>query len=85
MTTMAAQEDQGIAAQMAEWLGLEGDEISSFVEAAMKRKGHKPVLSWADNEEGGDKKKSTSILDTLTGGGDSGKKSSANWQYGGQK
>lgn len=45
---MGAEEDFARFSEIAEELGLEEKEFDSFVSSSMKRKGYKPVLSWAD-------------------------------------
>ena len=74
---MPAKEDHEAARGMAEWLGLKEEEAENFVKEAMTRRGHKPVMQWADSDEGGDNKGGG----FFGGGGNKG----ANWQYGGQK
>lgn len=55
---MPAKEDHDALSQMAEWLGLKDNEAENFVNEGMKRKGHKQMSVWADNDEnGGDGKK----------------------------
>lgn len=69
---MSAQEDQGMAAQMAEWLGLDGDDAEGFVNQVMQKKGHRSVTSWADAEDSG-KKEDKSGFGKFLGSGDSNK------------
>jgi len=75
---MSAQEDATIVGQMIEWLGLEGDEASSFMSEVMSRKGHKAVTSWADGDGKPDKKPSNVL--GITSGGQK-KAAGAGWQY----
>jgi hypothetical protein len=50
---MSAQEDHELFSKVAEMLGLDDDEGSSFINSAMTRRGHKAITSWADGEDGG--------------------------------
>lgn len=50
---MAAKDDFDLFQQVSEMLGLDEDETENFVTSAMRRRGHKPRIDWADNEEGG--------------------------------
>lgn len=49
---MSAQDDHNALQAFIEWMGLEGDEASKFIKDGMERRGHKPVLSWADADDG---------------------------------
>ncbi len=51
---MSAQDDFLKFSEIAELLGLENEENENFISSAMKRRGHKPVLTWADAEGDGD-------------------------------
>jgi len=79
---MTAKDDAGVVAQMIEWLGLEGDEASNFMDSVMERKGHTKAHSWIDTPEGGNKKddKPSNVLG-LPLAGQGRKASGSNWQY----
>ena len=78
------EEDFTALSGFVEWLGLEGEEIESFITEAMTRRGHKAVTKteWhpADNE-GGDQK-SSNVLG-LNRGGQKKASGGSNWQYSG--
>lgn len=84
-----AQEDLERFLGIAEELGLEDDEANSFISSAMKRKGHRPKLSWEDADlnsdgdggdfftsiTGGKRRETRSTRPQRKGGG-------SDWQYG---
>jgi hypothetical protein len=72
-------EDLGILGKMAEFLGLEGDELDGFITEGMTRKGHKPktTVTWEPGDGKSDDKKSN-ILGMNRGGQ---KAAGSNWQY----
>lgn len=86
---MPAEDDFKIVSSMADWLGFDGETRDQFVAGAMKSKGHKPVMNWADNDEGGPKKSEDNPFDKLfakpdndeSGGGNHREKKSGGWQY----
>lgn len=53
---MAAKDDFDLFGQVAEMLGLDEEETENFVTSAMRRRGHKPRIDWADNDDGGEDK-----------------------------
>lgn len=86
---MAAENDFKILNEMADWLGFDGENRDNFIAGAMKSRGHKPVMSWADNEENERKKSDGNPFDKLfakesnddSGGGNHREKKSGGWQY----
>jgi hypothetical protein len=52
---MAAKDDFDLFTQVAEMLGLEAEESENFITSAMRRRGHKPLIQWGDNEEAQEK------------------------------
>lgn len=76
----SAQEDQGMLSQVIEFLGLEGEEAEGFMKEGMTRRGHKPMMTWADGD-GKQEKGSGNVLGMKAGG----KKAAgggSGWQYG---
>jgi hypothetical protein len=78
---VTAQEDQSALMGFIEWLGLEGDEAESFLKEAMTKRGHKPMMTWADSD-GKEKNSGGTVLGMRSS---SGKKAAggSGWQYGG--
>jgi hypothetical protein len=82
---MSAEEDYERFKALADELEMEDDAAQKFIDSAMKRKGHKPVTSWADAEpkapEGGEgdffgnrRKKEAAAAAAAEGKGDKGEK-----------
>ena len=76
---MSAEEDHGALTSIIEFLGLEGDEASEFLKVGMTRRGHKPVMSWADGD-GKDKSDKGGTVMGIRSGGQK-KAAGAGWQY----
>jgi hypothetical protein len=88
---MAAKDDWDLFNSVAEMLGLEPDETENFVTSAMRRRGHKPTINWADDEEGdGDKggdfftrkREKRQVSGRQQRGGGRDQSSGSGWQYG---
>ena len=76
----SAAEDQGMLSQVIEFLGLEGEEAEGFMKIGMEKRGHKPVMTWADGD-GKSNEKGGSVLGIRSG--QQKKAAGAGWQYGG--
>lgn len=78
---MAANEDMGVLGSFFEWAGdiFSDEEKESFVKEVMSRRGHKPVMNWAD----GDGKQGGGKPSNVLGIGSGGQKKAAGsgWQY----
>jgi len=77
----SAQEDQGILSQFIEFLGLEGDEAENFMKEGMTRRGHKPVMTWADGD-GKREDKGGSVLGMKSASSKRAAGGGPGWQYG---
>ncbi len=85
-----AQEDLEKFLGIAEELGLEDDEANSFVSSAMKRKGHRPKLSWEDADTSDGDGSGGDFFSSITGGKrretrptrPQRKSGGSDWQYG---
>lgn len=83
---MSAQEDFDLFGKVAEMLGLDEDESGSFLESAMRRRGHKPKTQWEDGDgndgnDGGDFF-SRRNSGNRNSGGNRERKVNKGWQYG---
>lgn len=80
---MAANDDFGVLGSFFEWAGdiFSDEEKENFVKEVMSRRGHKPVLQWADGDGKSDNKKTGNVLG-ITSGGRKASGSGPGWQYG---
>lgn len=94
---MAAQDDLERFNAFADEMDFDDETRQNFVNSSMKRKGHKPVMTWADNDDDGDgddgdsdfftsKRKSRETRGggkrESRGNGDRESRGNKNWHYG---